>query len=106
MSKLPVADAARINGAKEVDGCCWDCFDGAYEERVGDDSESFGEDFWTSLDGVANALDNVQARLFVDRCCVAHGLPLLESGTSGLKWQKPIIKESGNNDSASKNSIM
>ena len=32
----------------------------AYEERVGEDSGSFDETFWTKLDGVANALDNVQ----------------------------------------------
>ena len=57
----------------------------AYEERVGEESGTFGEGFWRGLDGVANALDNVQARLFVDRCCVAHHLPLLESGTSGTK---------------------
>ena len=63
----------------------------AYEERVGDDSESFAEDFWTSLDGVANALDNVQARLFVDKCCVAYGLPLLESGTSGTKGNTQVV---------------
>ena len=55
----------------------------AYEERVGEESSAFDEGFWRSLDGVANALDNVQARLFVDQCCVAYGIPLLESGTSG-----------------------
>ena len=63
----------------------------AYEERVGEDSGSFDETFWMRLDGVANALDNVQARLFVDRCCVAYGLPLLESGTSGTKGNTQTI---------------
>ena len=42
----------------------------SYEERVGEESGAFDGQFWASLDGVANALDNVQARLFVDRCCV------------------------------------
>ena len=63
----------------------------AYEERVGDESEAFDEAFWQSLDGVANALDNVQARLYVDRCCVAHQLPLLESGTSGTKGNTQTV---------------
>ena len=45
----------------------------------------------SGLDGVANALDNLQARLFVDRCCVTHGLPLLESGTSGTKGNTQLV---------------
>ena len=63
----------------------------SYEEKVGEESITFGEGFWRSLDGVANALDNVQARLYVDRCCVAHGLSLLESGTSGTKGNTQVI---------------
>ena len=63
----------------------------AHEEKVGDDSSTFGEAFWRGLDGVANALDNVQARLYVDRCCVAHRLPLLESGTSGTKGNTQVV---------------
>ena len=34
---------------------------------------------------VVNALDNVQARLYVDQKCVWFGRPLLESGTLGTK---------------------
>ena len=63
----------------------------AYEERVGEESVAFDDAFWQSLDGVANALDNVQARLYVDRCCVAHRLPLLESGTSGTKGNTQVV---------------
>ena len=33
----------------------------------------------------------MQARLFVDRCCVAHQLPLLESGTSGTKGNTQVV---------------
>lgn len=28
------------------------------------------DEFWTNLDGVTNALDNVQARLYVDSRCI------------------------------------
>lgn len=48
-------------------------------------AETFSPEFWSALDFVTNALDNVQARKHVDGLCVEHGLPLLESGTLGTK---------------------
>ncbi len=30
------------------------------------------DEFWTNLDGVTNALDNVQARLYVDSRCIFY----------------------------------
>jgi ubiquitin-activating enzyme E1 len=68
-------------------------------ERVGPDTESsFNEDFWKSLDGVTNALDNVEARQYVDRRCVFFHKPLLESGTLGTKGNTqsvlPLLTES------------
>jgi ubiquitin-activating enzyme E1 len=58
----------------------------ASEVRVGADTEdTFDDTFWESLDGVVNALDNIQARLYVDSRCVWFGKPLLESGTLGTK---------------------
>ena len=60
--------------------------------RVGKETENdFDEDFWSSLDLVANALDNVAARLYVDSKCVFHGKPLLESGTLGTKGNVQVI---------------
>ena len=39
--------------------------------RVGPETEDiFDDDFWEALSGVCNALDNVQARLYVDQRCV------------------------------------
>ncbi len=38
-----------------------------------------------------NALDNNQARLFVDSLCVKHCKPLLESGTLGAKGNTQTI---------------
>uniref|UniRef100_A0A7S0ZVR3 Ubiquitin-activating enzyme E1 C-terminal domain-containing protein n=1 Tax=Noctiluca scintillans TaxID=2966 RepID=A0A7S0ZVR3_NOCSC len=53
---------------------------------VGDTSEDFfTDDFWRSLNICWNALDNVVARKYTDKCCLWHGLPLLESGTLGTK---------------------
>ncbi|RYH21016.1 hypothetical protein EON65_21745 [archaeon] len=56
----------------------------ALELFVGPKSEdTFNDSFWLELDGVCNALDNMEARLYVDRQCVKYEKPLLESGTMG-----------------------
>jgi ubiquitin-activating enzyme E1 len=61
-------------------------------DRVGPDTEHiFNEDFWEALDGVTNALDNVDARTYVDRRCVFFRKPLLESGTLGTKGNTQVI---------------
>lgn len=61
-------------------------------ERVGQDSEHiFNENFWDELDGVTNALDNVDARTYIDRRCVFFRKPLLESGTLGTKGNTQVI---------------
>jgi ubiquitin-activating enzyme E1 len=61
-------------------------------DRVGQDTEHlFNEDFWEKLDGVTNALDNVDARTYVDRRCVFFRKPLLESGTLGTKGNTQVI---------------
>ena len=60
--------------------------------KVCPENENFySPSFYQNLDGVANALDNVQARLYVDKQCVLHGKPLLESGTLGTKGNTQII---------------
>ncbi|RGP69775.1 ubiquitin-activating enzyme e1 [Fusarium sporotrichioides] len=62
------------------------------KERVSADTESvFNEDFWRNLDGVTNALDNVEARTYVDRRCVFFQKPLLESGTLGTKGNTQVV---------------
>ncbi|OQE27768.1 hypothetical protein PENSTE_c004G02301 [Penicillium steckii] len=61
-------------------------------DRVGADTEHiFNEDFWNGLDGVTNALDNVDARTYVDRRCVFFRKPLLESGTLGTKGNTQVV---------------
>jgi ubiquitin-activating enzyme E1 len=51
----------------------------------------FNDDFWEGLDGVANAVDNVKARMFVDSRCVFYGKHLFESGTLGTKCNTQVI---------------
>eukprot|EP00106_Octopus_bimaculoides_P013461 XP_014780903.1 PREDICTED: ubiquitin-like modifier-activating enzyme 1 [Octopus bimaculoides] len=57
-----------------------------HENRVGPDTENiYTDDFFENLDAVTNALDNVDARMYIDRRCVYYCKPLLESGTLGTK---------------------
>ncbi|CAD7936676.1 unnamed protein product [Amoebophrya sp. A25] len=62
------------------------------EARVGPDTEdTFNDDFWNRQDCIVNALDNVQARLYVDSKCVWYEKPLLESGTLGTKGNVQVV---------------
>jgi len=64
----------------------------AMELRVGADTEdTFNELFWDELTGVCTALDNVEARLYVDAHCVQSKKPLLESGTLGTKGNTQVV---------------
>ena len=40
---------------------------------------------------VANALDNVETRLYIDSKCVQNSIPLIESGTLGPKGHVQVI---------------
>ena len=62
------------------------------QNRVSPDTEDvFDDEFWQGLDVVVNALDNVNARLYVDSRCVYFGKPLLESGTLGTKCNTQMV---------------
>ena len=64
----------------------------AHENRVGADTENtYDDEFFEALDGVANALDNVEARTYMDRRCVYYRKPLLESGTLGTKGNVQVV---------------
>ncbi|KAJ9455430.1 Ubiquitin-like modifier-activating enzyme 1 [Diplonema papillatum] len=61
-------------------------------EKVAPETENvFDDSFWESLDAVTNALDNIQARLYVDSRCVYYHKPLLESGTLGSKGNVQVV---------------
>jgi len=64
----------------------------ALQNRVSPDTEDvFDDGFWTGTDLVVNALDNVNARLYVDSRCVYFCKPLLESGTLGAKCNTQVV---------------
>ncbi|KAL4450533.1 hypothetical protein ABPG77_000889, partial [Micractinium sp. CCAP 211/92] len=78
------ADAARkINAGMQIR---------ALQNRVSPETEDvFNDGFWEGLDVVVNALDNVNARLYVDSRCVYFCKPLLESGTLGPKCNTQMV---------------
>ena len=61
-------------------------------DKVCEETENiFTDEFLSSLDFVANALDNVNARRYVDTRCVSNRKPLLESGTLGPKGHVQVV---------------
>lgn len=64
----------------------------AHTNRVGPDTESvYNDKFFENLDGVCNALDNIDARVYMDRRCVYYHKPLIESGTLGTKGNVQVV---------------
>lgn len=64
----------------------------AHEMKVAPETESFfNDDFYESLDFVCTALDNVDARLYVDAKCLFYRKPMMESGTLGAKGHTQIV---------------
>ena len=62
------------------------------QEKVAPATENiFTDEFISGLDQIANALDNIQARKYIDNRCVKVKKPLLESGTLGPKGHVQVI---------------
>jgi ubiquitin-activating enzyme E1 len=51
----------------------------------------FSDQFFEEMSIVANALDNIQARKYIDARCVTARTPLIESGTLGPKGHVQVI---------------
>ncbi|CAI0474824.1 unnamed protein product [Linum tenue] len=64
----------------------------ALQNRASPETESvFDDTFWENLTVVINALDNVNARLYIDGRCLYFQKPLLESGTLGAKCNTQMV---------------
>jgi ubiquitin-activating enzyme E1 len=64
----------------------------ALEQKVATETENiFNDDFYEALDMVCTALDNVEARLYLDQKCLFYNKPMLESGTLGAKGHTQIV---------------
>lgn len=55
------------------------------------ENDGLDEKFYKQFDIVLNALDNMDARKYVDSQCVLHNIPLIDSGTLGTKGNVQII---------------
>ncbi|CAM8967912.1 unnamed protein product [Rhodiola kirilowii] len=64
----------------------------ALQNRASPETENvFDDSFWENLTVVVNALDNVNARLYIDQRCLYFQKPLLESGTLGAKCNTQMV---------------
>ncbi|CAL8337296.1 unnamed protein product [Lota lota] len=64
----------------------------AHQNRLDPDSEGvYDKRFFRDLDGVVAALDNVEARVYLDSLCVLHQKPMLEGGTLGSKGHTLVV---------------
>ncbi|KAK1437031.1 hypothetical protein QVD17_02816 [Tagetes erecta] len=82
-STVAASAAALINPRLKIE---------ALQNRVGPETENvFDDTFWENSSVVINALDNVNARLYVDQRCVYFQKPLLESGTLGAKCNTQTV---------------
>ncbi|GMJ08899.1 ubiquitin activating enzyme 2, ARABIDOPSIS THALIANA UBIQUITIN ACTIVATING ENZYME 2 [Hibiscus trionum] len=82
-STVAASAAASINPCLNIE---------ALQNRVGPETENvFDDTFWENLTVVINALDNVNARLYVDQRCLYFQKPLLESGTLGAKCNTQMV---------------
>ncbi|KAL5709791.1 E1 ubiquitin-activating enzyme [Ranunculus cassubicifolius] len=82
-STVAASAAALINPRLNVE---------ALQNRASPETEDvFNDEFWGNLDGVVNALDNVNARLYMDQRCLYFQKALLESGTLGAKCNTQMV---------------
>ena len=73
------------------------------QEKMGKDNQSTMDEIMSTCNGVFGALDNIEARLYIDNQCVNFQRPLFESGTQGNKGNtQPVIPEITESYSASK----
>lgn len=64
----------------------------SYQDKMCPETENIYDDkFYNNLDGIINALDNYEARLYMDKKAIEYGLPLFESGTQGTKGNTQVI---------------
>ena len=64
----------------------------SFTQKVGNETENvFDRSFWEKQNIIINALDNIEARQYVDNQCVIYEKPLFESGTLGTKCNVQTI---------------
>jgi ubiquitin-activating enzyme E1 len=63
-----------------------------FEQKVCKETEDiFNSDFHSNVDIYMNALDNQDARLYVDQQAIKYSKPLIDSGTTGAKGNVQVV---------------
>mmetsp|Transcript_19411 Transcript_19411/g.28753 ORF Transcript_19411/g.28753 Transcript_19411/m.28753 type:complete len:1029 (+) Transcript_19411:1-3087(+) len=63
-----------------------------FELKCAKETENvFCDEFYENLTGICNALDNVEARLYMDQKSLFYKKPMFESGTLGTKGNTQIV---------------
>jgi ubiquitin-activating enzyme E1 len=87
-----VGQLKSVTAAAAVNAMRPSCVVQPFSQRVGPETESvYGADFYGGVDIVLNALDNVEARNYMDSQCLHYKLPLIEGGTLGPKGNTQAV---------------
>ena len=63
---------------------CFNCID--RQSRIGPENEHiYDEKFWNDQTCIINAVDNIEARKYIDKQCTFNEKPLIDCGTLGTK---------------------
>jgi ubiquitin-activating enzyme E1 len=64
----------------------------SFEDKLSEQNNINSEKFFNDVDIIFTALDNIEARLYVNQQCIKYKKPLFDSGTLGVKGNvQPII---------------
>ena len=85
--KSIVSAAAAVNMNPDLNEHIYARLDKVHEGT----SNIFTDSFFSNLSVVTNALDNIQARRYIDQRCVTAQTPLIESGTLGSKGHVQVV---------------
>ena len=62
------------------------------QARIGEENENlFNDKFWRSQNFIINAVDNIEARIYIANKCKKYKKILIDSGTNGTKANSQII---------------
>ena len=82
-SKIAAREASKMNKDVNIE---------FYQDKICHETEHlFNQDFFDSIYGISNALDNIKGRIYVDQRCLFFDKPLFESGTLGTKGNVQVI---------------
>ena len=82
-SKIACINAKKINSD-------FNCY--AYQQKVCDETENiFNQKFWINQDIIVSAVDNIEARKYIDEKCTKYEKILINSGTLGTEGKTELV---------------